>query len=104
FAGIGTVSIQGLPARMRGDANAGSGSTAWTEAGRMSGSCRAQGDGVRRKCRERKVRKMSSKQQPHSRVKKLLSNLTAVALLTGAAIVGVGAGGAGVASATLAGS
>src|SRR3954469_21821731 len=47
---------------------------------------------------------MSPKKHWHSRGKKLLSNIMAVAMLTGAAVVGVGAGGAGVASATLSGS
>src|SRR3954454_13425738 len=47
---------------------------------------------------------MSSKQHRHSRGKKILSNIMAVAMLTGAAVVGVGVGGAGVATAALAGS
>src|SRR3954454_16303983 len=47
---------------------------------------------------------MSPKKHWHSRGKKLLSNIMAVAMLTGAAVVGVGASGAGVASATLSGS
>src|SRR3954452_12078727 len=47
---------------------------------------------------------MSPKKHWHSRGKKILSNIMAVAMLTGAAVVGVGVGGAGVATAALAGS
>src|SRR3954471_15348771 len=47
---------------------------------------------------------MSTKQHRRSRGKQLLANFMAVAMLAGAAVMGVGAGSVGVASATLAGS